>query len=321
VSRQLVQDPGLLAVPTLPLPRISIVTPNYNYGHFLEATLGSVLDQSYPDLEYIVIDDGSTDNSVEVIKRYESRLAFWRTGANQGQYKTITEGMNRATGDVLGWINSDDMHMPWTLRAVGQIFSTFPTVEWITTLSPALWDYDGFCIGLLGHAGFSREAYLDGLYLTGANIDGQWTCPRPLGFIQQESTFWRRSLWEKTGGLISTDYGSAGDFDLWGRFFEHTDLVGVAMPLAGFRLQHTQQTANMSRYSDSCSRSLKDARKRAGWGGPRAAVRMAYGLGLPDLPKIRRWTRRSFGYECRIVSRADSYGPVPRWKLATHPFM
>ena len=247
--------------------KISLVTPNYNYGHFLEATLRSVLDQGYPELEYIALDDGSTDGSIGILEKHESQLSKWETGPNRGQYRVLTDGLNRSTGEVMGWLNSDDMHFPWTLRAVGEIFKAFPNIEWISSLQPFLWDYHGFGYNFSRLDGFSKEAFLEGRFFPN-NI------PRPAeiqpglpmqGTIQQESTFWRRSLWEKAGGYVSHEYGSAGDFELWARFYRHAELYGVDIPLAGFRLQHQQQSAQAEKYGRFALAALCESRRESGW--------------------------------------------------------
>lgn len=93
-----------------PWPKISIVTPNYNYGNFIEETIRSVLLQGYPNLEYIIMDGGSDDNSVEIIRKYESFLAFFVTKPDKGQTQSINEGFSHATGDIFAWINSDDVY-------------------------------------------------------------------------------------------------------------------------------------------------------------------------------------------------------------------
>ena len=293
-----------------PWLKISIITPNFNYGHFLEATLRSVIDQGYPNLEYIVLDDGSTDQSVSIIERYSDRLAHWQTGPNIGQYKTITEGLNRATGEVLGWINSDDMQMPWTLKAVGSIFSKFPEIDWVSTLRPAQWDYTGICYQVGDIPGFSREAYLDGLY------NGYF------GFIQQESTFWRRSLWLKAGGYVSHKYGPAGDFDLWSRFYEHAELIGIGIPLSGFRVQFAQQTSDGERYIKNCQKSLTDFRVRAKWRGTLWTRQAARAVGLRSIPRARLWAADAFGYTGKRIWRTDVGTPNPEWTSAiTYHFL
>ncbi len=229
------------------IPVISLVTPNLNYADFLDAAMRSVLEQRCPNLEYIVVDGGSTDGSIDIIRRYEQRLAHWETRPKRGQYADITAGFARSTGEIMGWLNSDDMHLPWTLRAVGEIFQSLPNVEWISTLKPGHWDCTGYNLGFSSVSGFSKEAFMDGRYLparaTAASLP-------QISYIQQESTFWRRSLWEKAGGYVSQDFGMAGDFELWSRFYRHTELFGVDIPLAGFRHQHRQQSAQPGRYAE-----------------------------------------------------------------------
>ncbi len=102
--------------------KISIITPSYNQGQFLEETIKSVLDQNYPDLEFIIVDGGSTDNSVEIIRKYEKHLAWWVSEKDSGQSDAINKALRRATGEVINWINSDDMHTPGSLQHVADLF-------------------------------------------------------------------------------------------------------------------------------------------------------------------------------------------------------
>ena len=201
------------------LPKISIVTPSFNQAEFLEAAIQSILKQEYPNIEYIIIDGGSTDGSVEIIKKYQKYLHFWCSEPDAGQYDAINKGFAHATGDIMAWLNSDDMYCPWALKTVASIMSQLSQVEWLTTLSPVFWDWDGFCYAVGSIAGYSKQAYLDGFYLP-------YQYKTALGWIQQESTFWRRSLWQKVGGSIATEFKLAGDFDLWCRFYCHADLFG-----------------------------------------------------------------------------------------------
>lgn len=109
-------------------PRISIVTPSFNQAQFLDETICSVLSQNYPNLEYIIIDGGSTDNSVEIIRRYEKRLAYWTSETDRGQADAINKGWQRATGDILAYINSDDTYCPNALRLAAETFARHPDV-------------------------------------------------------------------------------------------------------------------------------------------------------------------------------------------------
>lgn len=111
------------------LPRISLVTPSYNQGHFIEETICSVLEQGYPDLQYIIIDGGSTDNTVEVIKKYEEHIDHWVSEPDKGQSDAINKGLTKCNGDVFNWLNSDDLLEPGTLSKIGSIFQREPKTE------------------------------------------------------------------------------------------------------------------------------------------------------------------------------------------------
>lgn len=106
-----------------PWPKISIVTPSYNQGEFLEETIRSVLLQNYPNLEYIIMDGGSTDNSVEIIKKYEKYLTFWTSQKDNGQADAIYRGFEMSTGEIIAWINSDDLYLPNALITAAKYFS------------------------------------------------------------------------------------------------------------------------------------------------------------------------------------------------------
>ena len=112
-------------------PKISIITPSYNQGQFLEQTILSILSQDYPNLEYIIMDGGSSDNSVEIIRKHEDNLTYWVSEPDKGQSDAINKGFQRATGDILTWLNSDDYYLPGTLHTVAEYFTQHPDVECI----------------------------------------------------------------------------------------------------------------------------------------------------------------------------------------------
>ncbi len=112
-------------------PKITIVTPSFNQGNFLEETILSVLNQRYANLEYIIIDGGSKDDSVKIIRQYEKHLAYWTSEKDRGQVHAINKGLERATGDIFGFINSDDVYLPGTLAAVGDYFQNHTACEWV----------------------------------------------------------------------------------------------------------------------------------------------------------------------------------------------
>jgi len=240
--------------PLVDWPRITLITPSFNQGQFLEQTIRSVLDQNYPNLEYIVVDGGSTDGSVEVIRKYAGRLAYWASEPDGGHADALNKGFARATGEILGWLNSDDLLCPWALHTAARIFSDVPEAAWLTTTTPLRWNAEGHATLAYHLAGFSRTWFYRGWHL-GSRRGFR-------GYIQQESTFWRRSLWHQAGARLDPQAQPAIDFELWARFFQHADLVTTTSPLGGFRQHGAQQTADMTAYHAAAEAVLARYRGR-----------------------------------------------------------
>ena len=184
----------------VPLPSISIVVPNFNGGATLEATLVSLIEQNYPGLEILVVDGGSTDNSVEVIRRYESHISWWVSEKDRGQSHAINKGFARAKGEIVNWLCSDDVLLPNALLTVGRIFAAEPEVDVVAGATLEHFS-DGRRPDRLVKA--SREL-LDILPVN---------CP-----CAQPSCFYRKRLIQTRRTPLDESYNYAMDWELWTYF-------------------------------------------------------------------------------------------------------
>jgi glycosyltransferase involved in cell wall biosynthesis len=234
-------------------PRITIVTAVRNGARYIEETIRSVVSQNYPNLEYIVVDGASTDGTLEVIRKYESHMAWWTSQPDNGLYDALNKGFARSTGEIMGWLNSSDVLRTGGLSVVGGVFREFPQVEWITG-RPAGFTRDGSAV---------REApqlprWSRYKFLAGANK-----------YIQQESTFWRRGLWDRAGGSLDASYRAEGDFDLWVRFFRHAQLYSVDAPVGTYRPHEDALGAgDLERYNRICDEIVERELNSIRWGKP-----------------------------------------------------
>ena len=209
-----------------------------------------MLDQDYPNLEYFVMDGGSTDESKKIIRRYADHLTYWRSHADGGHMDAVQDGFRRSTGEIMGWLNSDDRLTPWALQVVAAVFQEFPQVNWITSMFPMVMNADGLVLAARRAEGFHATAFYRG---RNAPFNPRfYSC-----MIQQESTFWRRGLWEKAGARVDTGLRVAGDFELWSRFFEHAELFALSVPLGIFRIQPDSfSSREFEPYMEVCRRVL-----------------------------------------------------------------
>jgi glycosyltransferase involved in cell wall biosynthesis len=201
-------------------PLVSIVTPSFNQARFLESTIRSVLEQDYPHLEYIIVDGGSTDRSVEIIRRYVGRLAWWVSEKDQGQTDAINKGFAHATGDILAWLNSDDTYQPHAIAEAVEFLQSHPEVGLVYGDANFI-DEDGRTIGRFAAAQTDLRRLRQGYV-----------------HIPQQAAFWRSSLWKKVGPLDPSFY-FAMDYDLWVRIAALAPLRYTPQMWANFRL-HTQ---------------------------------------------------------------------------------
>ena len=184
------------------LPTISIVTPSYNQGKFIEETIQSVLLQGYPKLEYIIIDGGSTDDTLEVIRKYEPWITYWVSEQDHGQSHAINKGFNKATGEILAWVNSDDTYEPGALAKVGEFFGNFPNVD-VLYGNANIIDKNSSQIGKVCSIPFNTTAHL------------YRTVPIPA----QSAVFWRRKVFFDSS-MLNEDLHYVMDADLLVRFAE-----------------------------------------------------------------------------------------------------
>jgi Glycosyltransferases involved in cell wall biogenesis len=164
------------------LPKISIVTPSLNQGEFLEECIDSILSQNYPNLEYIIMDGGSKDNSVEIIKKYDKYLTYWQSQADGGHYAAVNTGFQKTTGEIMGWLNSDDKYHPDAFYKLAATFGHNKQVEWVMGI-PTEWDRNGRHIhSQMQTPLWSRKMLLDKQWVEQyQQLQHTW--------IQQESTF------------------------------------------------------------------------------------------------------------------------------------
>lgn len=208
-----------------PLPRISIVTPSYNQAKFLPRTLASVLDQGYPRLEYVVMDGASTDGSVAVLEEFRDRLAHCESAPDGGQADAVDRGLAKTSGEIMAYLNSDDLLLPGALHYVGEYFRSHPEVD-----------------AVYGHRILIDDDDLEiGRWVLPAHDDGvlSWA-----DYVPQETLFWRRELWERAGGRMDVSFRFALDWDLLLRFRDAgARIVRLPRFLGAFRIHDSQKTS------------------------------------------------------------------------------
>jgi glycosyltransferase involved in cell wall biosynthesis len=202
------------------LPLVSIVTPSYNQARYLEATIRSVLEQDYPNIEYLLVDGGSTDGSLEIIQRYAHRLAWWVSEKDRGQTEAINKGFARANGQILAWLNSDDTYQPGAVREAVAFLQGNRDVGLVYGDANFI-DENGAVIGRFPAAQTDRRRLRRGYV-----------------HIPQQAAFWRADEWKAVGPLDPSFY-FAMDYDLWVRLSARTALQYTPRLWANFRL-HSQ---------------------------------------------------------------------------------
>ena len=202
---------------------VSIVTPSYNQDRYIEGTIQSVLAQDYPKIEYRIVDGGSTDNTVGVIKKYESKLAGWVSEKDKGQTDAINKGFAQAKGDILAWINSDDTYEPGAVSAAVRYLQEHPDVGMVYGDCNFI-DASGKVIGKFNAAQTNYSLLRQGY-----------------SHIPQQTMFFRAELWRQVGPLDPSFY-FAMDYDLWTRIAARAEIKYVPQTWANFRLHGSGKT-------------------------------------------------------------------------------
>lgn len=205
-------------------PKISIVTPSFSQCNYIEKTIQSVLCQKYPNLEYFIQDGASEDNTLAVLKYYENQLSDWHSETDTGQAQAINRGFSHTTGEIMAWLNSDDLLLPGALTVIANYFIQNPQID-VVYANRLLIDEQGMEIGRWILPGHNNKVL-------------SWA-----DYIPQETLFWRRSLWDKIGGYVDESFQFAMDWDLLLRFRDAgARFAHIPHFLGAFRIHKHQKT-------------------------------------------------------------------------------
>lgn len=206
-------------------PRITVVTPSYNQAEFLERTIQSVLNQGYPNLEFIIIDGGSTDGSVEIIRKYEKQLAYWVSEQDAGQTDAINKGWKKATGQIIAYLNSDDTYMPQAMKNVASYFGRHPEVDAVYGTCNLIDEYDKV-INVWEPSKFNLKALI--------------RCG--ISTIPQQTVFFRSKILDDIGFLDSS-LRHVMDYEYWIRIGQKFNFKKIPYIIANFRVQANSKTS------------------------------------------------------------------------------
>ena len=220
------------------IPRISIITPSFNQVAFIERTISSVLGQHYPNLEYIIIDGGSTDGTVDIIRKFEAKLAYWVSEKDRGQSHAINKGLKLATGDIIGYLNSDDYYLDGVFEHVAEAYRADPSID--------LWH--GRC-RIVDQYGAKVDERVGSIKRYDEILDLWDVWWKRRNFVQPE-VFWTRRIGEKVGSFRE-DLHWVMDYEYWLRILAAGGNVGfIDSELAAFRLQPNQKSTQPTRTAE-----------------------------------------------------------------------
>ena len=285
---------------------LSVITTSFNSAQYIENTIKSVISQGFSNIQYIVIDADSTDGTAEILQKYNDSIDISVTEPDEGMYHGIQKGAEYVEGDIMAWLNADDAYLPWTFSVVEDIFNKFPEVDWIIG-QPSYINTKGQCVKVSANAGTAYPTKY---------IRNGWFRPQFAGYLQQESMFWRKSLWDKVGGL-NLDLKLAADFDLWTRFAQHADLYSVATPLSSFRFRPGEQQSSVQ--SGRYQEEVKQVCKNFSFPNKLWAMLSKQGTTMRVLARLMIWKKSKIivfsSNESDWVIK-EMYRPVSRYSLS-----
>ena len=266
-------------------PKISVVIPSYNQGQFLEETISSVINQQYPNLELFVVDGGSNDNTVDVIKKYEQHITWWVSEKDKGQSHAINKGFAKATGEIITWLCSDDLYTPGTLHKVADYFSNQGdnvglVYGGITTFKD--------CVDLRNNWGYkdkSLERYLAGMAFS------------------QPAAFYRKKYIDKVGGKLNEELHYGMDFDLFCRLALVCDFVPVTDIFARYRLHYQSKSVSQANlFMADWNKTFVNLCNNLGWN---SLIDRLRSTGVVDESVFKWHYKFSFTPEKKIVEKVD----------------
>jgi glycosyltransferase involved in cell wall biosynthesis len=258
-------------------PKVSIVIPSFNQARFLEESLRSALEQDYPNIEFIVVDGGSTDGSAAIIQKYQERLAWWVSEKDQGHADGLNKGFAHASGEILAWLNSDDIYFPGAVSEAVVFLKGHPEVGMVYA-DANLIDEDGETIGKFAARQTDYRRLLRGS-----------------AHIPQATTFFRADLWRQVGPLSLTLFFSF-DYDLWVRLAKLSEIRYVPRVWANFRMHDLGKSV---KNDDLCYPDMLKVYAREGggwfsWLRLRATTRRLLYAWLPW--RLRLWLRKAITF-------------------------
>lgn len=242
-SKSYIQDAIHELPKTLPngivWPKISVITPSYNQGKYIAETIESIIKQGYPNVEHIIIDGGSTDETCDVVSRYSNHVARFISEPDKGQSDALNKGFNLATGDIFCWLNSDDQFAPGALAAVAMAF-VIHKPDMVTGICEIY--SEGKLVDRHMTSCVNGKLPLDDIL----DLDNGWNAGQ---FFYQPEVFFSRDLWHRSGGHVREDCYYSMDYELWCRFaYAGAELHVIGTPLAWFRMHPEQKTADPAKF-------------------------------------------------------------------------